>query len=69
LTGGTGSAMKESSYRANLNDLKDLDQGLYQGLVSQGSFRVLFSTNLFALASTKELPGRRGGLLLGLHRN
>jgi len=34
LTGGTGSAMKESSYRANLNDLKDLDAGLYQGLVS-----------------------------------
>lgn len=34
LTGGTGSAVKESSYRANINDLKDLDQGLYQGLVS-----------------------------------
>jgi ubiquitin-protein ligase E3 C len=34
LTGGTGSAVKESSYRANLNDLKDLDEGLYQGLVS-----------------------------------
>lgn len=34
LTGGTGSALKESSYRANLNDLKDLDAGLYQGLVS-----------------------------------
>lgn len=36
LTGGTGSAVKESSYRANINDLKDLDQGLYQGLVSKG---------------------------------
>ncbi|CAG8105852.1 unnamed protein product [Penicillium olsonii] len=34
LTGGTRSAVKESSYRANLNDLKDLDEGLYQGLVS-----------------------------------
>lgn len=34
LTGGTGSALKESSYRANLNDLKDLDDELYQGLVS-----------------------------------
>lgn len=33
LTGGTGSALKESSYRANINDLKDLDAGLYQGLV------------------------------------
>ncbi|KAJ6190771.1 hypothetical protein N7519_000792 [Penicillium mononematosum] len=27
------SAVKESSYRANLNDLKDLDEGLYQGLL------------------------------------
>ncbi|BDD59438.1 hypothetical protein MPDQ_002997 [Monascus purpureus] len=33
LTGGTGSAQKESAYRANLNDLKDLDEGLYQGLL------------------------------------
>lgn len=34
LTGGMGSAQKETAYRANLNDLKDLDQRLYQGLVS-----------------------------------
>lgn len=34
LTGGSGSAAKESGYRANLNDLRDLDEGLYQGLVS-----------------------------------
>lgn len=33
LTGGSGSASKESNYRANLNDLKDLDEALYQGLV------------------------------------
>jgi ubiquitin-protein ligase E3 C len=39
LTGGTGSAVKESSYRANLNDLKDLDEGLYQGLVSPTAYR------------------------------
>jgi ubiquitin-protein ligase E3 C len=39
LTGGTGSAVKESSYRANLNDLKDLDEGLYQGLVSERASR------------------------------
>ena len=35
LTGGTGSAPKESGYRATLNDLRDLDEGLYQGLVSR----------------------------------
>lgn len=31
--GGTGAASRESSYRANLNDLRDLDEGLYQGLL------------------------------------
>ena len=33
LTGGTGSAPRESGYRANLNDLRDLDEALYQGLL------------------------------------
>lgn len=33
LTGGSGSAPRESGYRANLNDLRDLDEGLYQGLL------------------------------------
>ncbi|ORY14682.1 hypothetical protein BCR34DRAFT_560080 [Clohesyomyces aquaticus] len=32
LTGGTGSAPKESGYRPTLNDLRDLDEALYQGL-------------------------------------
>lgn len=41
LTGGPGSAKTESGYRANINDLRDLDEGLYQGLV-----RVVFVTNL-----------------------
>ncbi|KAF2020510.1 E3 ubiquitin-protein ligase NEDD4 [Aaosphaeria arxii CBS 175.79] len=31
LTGGTGSAPKETSYRPTLNDLRDLDEALYQG--------------------------------------
>ena len=33
LTGGSGSATKESIYSSNINDLRDLDEGLYQGLV------------------------------------
>lgn len=41
LTGGTGSAQRESAYRANLNDLKDLDVGLYQGLVSYNPYPLL----------------------------
>ncbi|KAK5174179.1 ubiquitin-protein ligase (E3) [Saxophila tyrrhenica] len=34
LTGGTGQATLESGYRANINDLRDLDEGLYKGLLS-----------------------------------
>ncbi|KAK3053998.1 ubiquitin-protein ligase (E3) [Extremus antarcticus] len=34
LTGGTGQATLESGYRANINDLRDLDEGLYRGLLS-----------------------------------
>ncbi|KAJ5466415.1 hypothetical protein N7530_010202 [Penicillium desertorum] len=47
LTGGSRSAVKESSYRANLNDLKDLDEGLYQGLL----------TNVFHQLQLKNYPG------------
>ncbi|KAF2116398.1 hypothetical protein BDV96DRAFT_573992 [Lophiotrema nucula] len=32
LTGGQGAAPNESGYRATLNDLRDLDEALYQGL-------------------------------------
>lgn len=32
LTGGTGSAPNETGYRPTLNDLRDLDEELYQGL-------------------------------------
>jgi ubiquitin-protein ligase E3 C len=34
LTGGTGAAPRESGYRANINDVRELDEELYQGLVS-----------------------------------
>jgi len=33
LTGGHGQAPNESGYRANINDLRDFDEGLYQGLL------------------------------------
>jgi ubiquitin-protein ligase E3 C len=35
LTGGIGQAPRESGYRANLNDLRELDEDLYNGLVSK----------------------------------
>ena len=33
LTGGTGSAPMESGYRASINDLRELDEALYKGLL------------------------------------
>lgn len=33
LTGGSGSAPSESHYRPNINDLRELDEGLYRGLL------------------------------------
>ncbi|KAL9101320.1 MAG: hypothetical protein Q9163_003409 [Psora crenata] len=58
LTGGTSSASKETSYRANLNDLRDLDEGLYQGLLQlknyPGNVEKDFSLN-FAVTDTLRL--------------
>ena len=58
LTGGTSSASKETSYRANLNDLRDLDEGLYQGLLQlknyTGNVEKDFSLN-FAVTDTLQL--------------
>lgn len=70
LTGGSGSAQKESSYRANLNDLRDLDESLYQGLVSSLFFFVSHCCLLLTrAAATQKLPRRRGRLCAELHRN
>ncbi|KAL9043558.1 MAG: hypothetical protein Q9214_003260 [Letrouitia sp. 1 TL-2023] len=58
LTGGSGSASKESGYRANLNDLRDLDEELYQGIVSYFEKCRLFKVkaNAFKL-QLKNYPG------------
>lgn len=34
LTGGDGAAARESAYRASINDLRDIDQDLYRGLIT-----------------------------------
>ncbi|KAL9599008.1 MAG: hypothetical protein Q9219_004123 [cf. Caloplaca sp. 3 TL-2023] len=39
LTGGHTSATRESGYRANLNDLRDLDEALYQGLLQLKNYQ------------------------------
>ncbi len=56
LTGGNGSAPRESGYRANINDLRELDEALYQGLVSS---KALIETPLTEAAQTEKLPRRR----------
>ncbi|PYH41417.1 HECT-type E3 ubiquitin-protein ligase [Aspergillus saccharolyticus JOP 1030-1] len=59
LSGGAGSAQRETAYRANLNDLKDLDQGLYQGLLQLKNYPgdvEDFSLN-FTITDTIPLPG------------
>lgn len=57
LTGGISSAPRESAYRANLNDVRDLDESLYQGLVSQNTypFHLVTVTNTQVAVATKEL--------------
>ncbi|KAH9816368.1 putative E3 ubiquitin protein ligase [Teratosphaeria destructans] len=34
LTGGSNAATHESGYRANINDLRELDEGLYRGMLA-----------------------------------
>lgn len=58
LTGGTTTASNETAYKPNLNDLRDLDEGLYQGLLQlknyQGNVED-FSLN-FSITDTVSLP-------------
>ncbi|EEP81693.1 conserved hypothetical protein [Uncinocarpus reesii 1704] len=59
LTGGSSSASKESAYRANLNDVRDLDESLYQGLLQLKNYPgdvEDFSLN-FTVTDTVTVPG------------
>ena len=61
LTGGTTSATTESSYRASINDLRDFDDQLYQGLLKlknyPGDVETDFSLN-FTVSDTIDVDGR-----------
>ncbi|KAK2836836.1 hypothetical protein FQN49_006677 [Arthroderma sp. PD_2] len=62
LTGGTGSASRESAYRANLNDVQDLDKSLYQGLLQLKNYPGNvedFALN-FTVTDTVSLPDEKG---------
>ncbi|QVM05789.1 hypothetical protein D8B26_000498 [Coccidioides posadasii str. Silveira] len=59
LTGGSSLASKESAYRANLNDIRDLDESLYQGLLQLKNYPGNvedFSLN-FTVTDTVTVPG------------
>lgn len=61
LTGGSGSAPKESGYRANINDLRDFDEELYQGLLKLKNYPgdvEDFALN-FTVADTLSIPSQR----------
>lgn len=69
LTGGAGSAPRESGYRASLNDLRDFDEGLYQGLVSVDGFRAAGPGLTIIVAKTQELHRQCRGLCSQLHHH
>lgn len=60
LTGGEGAASGETSYRANINDLRDLDEQLYAGLLYiknyPGNVEEDFSLNM-TINDNIPLPG------------
>lgn len=70
LSGGSNSAANESSYRASINDLRDLDEGLYQGLVSRIFSKCIDCPLLTSsIVTTQKLSWQRGGLFTGLYYN
>ncbi len=62
LTGGTGSAAKESGYRANINDLRDLDESLFQGLVSINPFPMNPRSSLLITSRQLQLKNYPGNV-------
>ena len=69
LTGGTTSATTESSYRASINDLRDFDDQLYQGLLKlknyPGDVEADFGLN-FTVSDTFDVDGKTVNLTTDL---
>ena len=72
-TGGPGSAGKETNYRANLNDLRDLNETLYQGLLQlknyTGNVEDDFALNITASDTLKISPTQSKTVTRELRRN
>ncbi|KMU85635.1 E3 ubiquitin-protein ligase HUWE1 [Coccidioides immitis H538.4] len=68
LTGGSSLASKESAYRANLNDIRDLDESLYQGLLQLKNYPG--NVEDFSLNFTRLVGGDSGEIdVADLRRN
>ncbi|KAK5936534.1 ubiquitin-protein ligase (E3) [Knufia obscura] len=69
LTGGTTSATTESSFRASINDLRDFDDQLYQGLLKlknyPGDVEADFGLN-FTVSDTFDVDGKAVSLTTDL---
>jgi ubiquitin-protein ligase E3 C len=60
LTGGTGSASMESGYRASINDLRELDEDLYRGLLALKNAENAEDVGVvFAVDDTVGPPGKQ----------
>ena len=56
LTGGFAAATNESGYRANINDLRDLDEELYQGLLMLKNYPGNVDDLSLSFTVTDEIP-------------
>ena len=73
LAGGSGSGGKDSGYRANLNDLRDLDEELYQGLLQlknyTGNVQDDFSLDFSVTDNVRLSPTQRKAVTRELRPN
>ncbi|PNS16615.1 hypothetical protein CAC42_4579 [Sphaceloma murrayae] len=56
LTGATGFNAQDSGYRANVNDLRDLDEELYQGLLSLKNYQGNVEDLALTFSVNDEIP-------------
>ncbi|KAF2153906.1 hypothetical protein K461DRAFT_276962, partial [Myriangium duriaei CBS 260.36] len=59
--GSTSSNSQESAYRTNINDLRDLDEELYQGLLSLKNYEGNAEDMALTFSITDEIPVANGG--------
>lgn len=70
LTGGSGSASSETGYRASINDLRELDEDLYRGLLALKTAEDAEAFGaVFAVNNSIEVMGRQEVIQVDLVEN